>query len=158
MTELNEYRSRLIARYASQPGELVQVVEAIRDDHIVRELEPGGWSPHQILSHIRDVEAQAFVPRIRVILEEESPRLQSFDPSEWMDEHYDADEGVREILDEIRSLRSKGSDLIQPLNPQVWSRTGEHPSFGVRTLQWWVEYSVRHFEEHIEQLAETREA
>ena len=98
------------------------------------------------------------MPRIGLILEEESPKLQSFDPEEWMDEHYNAQEAVREILDEIQRLRSKGSKMIQPLDPDDWSREGKHPSFGVRTLQWWIEYSVSHFEEHLGPLAEAREA
>jgi hypothetical protein len=158
MTELAEYRSRLIGRYASQSKELSGLVAGVSDERIRRELEPGGWSTHQVLTHIRDVEARAFVPRISMILEEDSPKLQSFDPEVWMDQHYDSQEDVGAILGEIQNLRSRGSELIQPLSTDDWSRTGEHPSFGVRTLQWWIEYSVSHFNEHLEQLARAFEA
>jgi uncharacterized damage-inducible protein DinB len=157
MTELAEYRSRLTARYAGQADELAKLVEALPDEHIRRELEPGGWSAHQVLTHIRDVEARAFVPRISKILQEDSPKLESFDPEAWMDEHYDSQEAVGEILTEIKNLRAKGSSLIQPLGGDGWSRTGKHLSFGNRTLQWWIEYSVNHFDEHLEQLAKNRE-
>jgi hypothetical protein len=156
MTELAEYRNRLVARYIGQADELAQIVQAVPDERIMGELEAGGWSTHQVLSHIRDVEAQAFVPRISRILEEDSPKLQSFDPEVWMDKNYDSQEKAGDILSEIRNVRSTGSRLIQPLSGDDWSRTGEHPSFGVRTLQWWIEYSVSHFDEHLEQLAKNR--
>jgi DinB superfamily len=153
MTELAQYRSQLIERYASQAGELAGLVKDMPDDAVHRELEPGGWSAHQVLTHVRDVEAQAFVPRVSRILKEDMPRLPGFDPEVWMDEHYNAQEPADDILREIEALRAKGSGLIQPLDPSGWSRTGEHPSFGTRTLQWWIEYAVNHFDEHLEQLA-----
>jgi hypothetical protein len=152
MTELSEYRSRLIGRYAGQPEMLTALAERMSDERLRAELEPGGWSTHQVLTHIRDVEAQAFVPRLSKILEEDSPKLSSFDPEVWMDGHYNAQEPVGDILREIEALRSKGSSLIQPLGHDGWSRIGEHPSFGSRTLQWWIEYAVSHFDEHLEQL------
>ncbi len=158
MTELAEYRNRLIARYVSQLEELSGLIAGMSEERIRRELELGGWSTHQVLTHMRDVEARAFAPCISKILEEDSPKLPSFDPEVWMDEHYDSQEAVGAILNEIQDLRSRGSRLIQPLGGDDWSRTGVHPSFGVRTLQWWIEYSVSHFDEHLEQLAKSREA
>jgi DinB superfamily len=158
MTELAQYRSRLIDRYAGQAGELAGLVKSMSDEAVHRELEPGGWSTHQILTHIRDVEAQAFVPRLSRILEENTPKLPGFDPEVWMDGHYNAQEPAGDILREIEALRSKGSSLIQPLDPDAWSRTGEHPSYGSRTLQWWIEYAVSHFDEHLEQLAKAGQA
>lgn len=158
MTELAEYRSRLVERYASQPGELARLVEGMSDERLRVELELGGWSTHQVLTHIRDVEAQAFAPRLSKILEEDSPKLPSFDPEIWMDGHYNAQEPAGDILREIEALRSKGSSLIQPLGQDGWNRTGEHPSFGSRTLQWWIEYAVSHFDEHLEQLAKAGQA
>jgi hypothetical protein len=157
MTELAEYRSRLIARYAGQAQELSGLIAGLSSESITRELEPGGWSTHQVVTHIRDVEAQAFVPRVSRILEEDSPKLQSFDPEVWMDQHYDSQEALSSILNEIQALRSTASKLIQPLAGEDWNRTGVHPSFGTRTLQWWIEYAVSHFDEHLEQLAKGRE-
>jgi hypothetical protein len=155
MTELAEYRNRLIARYASQAEEVARMVEGLPEGRIKRELEPGGWSTHQVLFHLRDLEARAFVPRIAKILEQESPRLQRFNSEEWMDQHYDPGLAVGDMLNELKDLRSKGSRLIETLGSDGWSRTGEHPNFGVRTLQWWVEYAVSHFDEHLEHLART---
>jgi hypothetical protein len=158
MTELAEYRSRLIARYASQPGELAGIVKAVPEEQVGRPLEPGGWSIHQVLVHLRDNEAQAFVPRIEMIIEQETPELQSFESDAWMEQHYDPDEVVDDILDDLADLRSRGSRLIEILEPDGWSRTGVHPSYGVRTLQWWVEYAVSHFDEHLGQLARAHQA
>lgn len=153
MTELADYRTRLIARYADQPRDLAARVNPMPEARLSEALELGGWSTHQVLVHLRDVEARAFVPRIERILAEPSPKLESFNPELWMKQHYSPDEAVDSILAEVAELRSRGSELIGPAGPEDWNRSGEHPSFGVRTLQWWIEYAVSHFEEHLEQLA-----
>ena len=41
---------------------------------------------------------------------------------------------------------------LQAAPDAVWSRIGEHSFWGARTLMWWVERSMAHVDEHIQQL------
>ncbi len=150
--ELHEYRQRLLELYAAQPGALRAAYAAIPPEARLRPLERDGWTPHQVLAHVRDVELQAFLPRIERILAEEDPALPDFDEGAWMEARYDPAEDHQAILEAFTKARARGSGLLRDLPPEGWNRCGRHPFFGRRTLQWWVEYAVSHAQDHISQL------
>jgi hypothetical protein len=152
MEELLEYRSRLIRRFAGQGEDLRLAIERFSQKALHRQLEPGGWTPHQVLAHVRDVEIQAFRPRMLRILEQDHPTLEYFDEQAWMSQHYDAGEPTADLLAAFNKARESNPVLVKELLPQAWNRMAFHPNWGHRTLQWWVEYAVAHTEEHLDQL------
>lgn len=149
---LEEYRRQLIDRYRAQPQELRHALGRFSGEDLHEPLEPGGWSAHQVAVHVRDAEAKAFAPRVVRIVEEDDPELATFDSEGWMAEHYDRREALDSILQEIERARREALTRIEPLPAAGWSRSGRHPERGRRTVQWWVEYSVAHIQEHIEQI------
>ncbi|MGH2628932.1 MAG: DinB family protein [Anaerolineales bacterium] len=154
MTEiLEEYRSQLLDRYRSQAEELRRALARFSVESLHRPLEPGGWSAHQVAVHVRDTEAKAFAPRVVRIVTENDPELPTFDGEGWMAAHYDRAEALDDILRDIERVRSEALARIAPLPAAGWSRSGRHPERGRRTVQWWVEYSVAHTQEHIEQIS-----
>jgi len=153
MEELRAYRKRLLEQADGQVARLRERVRSIRPGERHSPLESGGWSAHQILAHMRDVEQQAFLPRIRSMLREEEPELPYFDEGAWMEQHYDLDESFDSLLDSFASARRELLDELSSSEPGGWTRGGRHPTQGVKTVQWWFEYSVQHTEEHLRQLA-----
>ncbi|MEJ2011097.1 MAG: DinB family protein [Anaerolineales bacterium] len=152
MKELRAYRERLLEQAAGQPGRIRLQLEKASEEGLHSPLEDGGWSPHQIAVHLRDVEQKAFLPRIQSMLQEEKPELAYFDEGGWMERHYDQGEPPEEILDSFEQARRTVIELLRAADPQGWSRIGRHPTQGIRTVQWWFEYSVQHGEEHLRQL------
>jgi len=153
MEELKAYRARLIEQAGEQPARLKARLEAFGAGALHAPLEPGGWNPHQVVSHVRDVELHAFLPRIRSMLAEEQPLLPYFDEGEWMATHYDPHEPLEELLGAFAGARRDLLAALAAAGEAGWSRDGRHPTQGVRTVQWWFEYSVKHTEEHLRQLA-----
>lgn len=145
------YRQRLLERF-----------HALNDDieQELRRIAPGRWqiaasdgnSPHYILARLRAIEARAFSIRIQRILDEQEPYLPLFDENQWMDEHYDPLEPPEGILVEYISLRNHEFALLKNLSPQDWNRTGRHPWWGMKALQWWVEQILRFSEEQLQHL------
>ncbi|MGD2253920.1 MAG: DinB family protein [Anaerolineales bacterium] len=152
MEELIEYRSRLIGRFAGQAEDLRLAIERFSQEALHRPLETGGWTPHQVLAHVRDVELQAFLPRMVRILEQNHPTLEDFDEQAWMAEHYHAGESTSALLTAFGKARESNPVLTKQLPSQAWNRMAFHPHWGHRTLQWWVEYAVAHTDEHLGQL------
>jgi hypothetical protein len=152
MEELLEYRNRLIGRFAGQAEDLRLAIERFSQEALHSPLEPGGWTPHQVLAHVRDVETQAFRPRMLRILEQDHPTLEYFDEQAWMSEHYDAGEPIAALLAAFGKARESNPVLVKELPSQAWNRMAFHPHWGHRTLQWWVEYAVAHTDEHLGQL------
>jgi len=152
MDELVEYRQSLLGCMQSTLDELKSMVARIPADQIIQPVEAAGWSAHQITAHLRDKQAQAYLPRLRKILLDQSPCLDSFSGEDWMRVKYRADETLTIILVEYEALWKEEMSLFAVLSEADWSRSGRHPVWGMRTLQWWLEQSLVHARAHIRQL------
>lgn len=152
MDQLKEYRQLLLKRYAAIGDELEQALAQIPIESQHTSLEGTQWSVHQIISHLRDSEAQAYLPRLERTLNEEMPVLERFDGTTWMREHYRPDEPTPAILADYRALREKELVRLESLPPGGWCRKARHPGWGVRTLQWLVEHSLAYTEMHLKQI------
>jgi hypothetical protein len=66
-------------------------------------------------------------------------------------EHYNPDEPLAFILDELSASVKETVSLLQGLPPEAWSRTSSHEIYGDGfTLQTWVERGLAHIREHLE--------
>ena len=152
MKQLLEYRAELLARLARQPAELAEAVNAVPEaERTVRRVS-GDYTLHQLLAHVRDLEALAFLPRLRRILTEDSPRLEAFPSHHWSLESYQPDEPMTGILADFARAREAALALLRPLPSEGWGRTGFHPPSGPRTAQWWAERIYTHAREHLDEM------
>lgn len=155
MENLYEYRKRMLVRFQATVFDLEHAVDALPQRSWHMPLEPGGWSIHQVLVHLRDADAHAYLPRILRILAEDTPFVEDFDDSDWMAKHYNPNEPVGAILAEYRELRNKEIACLESMPADGWSRMGRHPTWGLRSIQWWVERSLAHCEEHLKQIQQS---
>lgn len=151
--ELREYLAGLLDRFEAQPQALERGVSSLAAERLHRPLEPGGWTGHQVLAHTVVVDEQALLPRLGRILEEDKPMLPDWDGEAWMETDYDAGVPAEELLTRFRVGRQTAADRLRSVDDPAWNRTGLHPLRGERTLLWWLEYSVGHASEHLEQLS-----
>jgi hypothetical protein len=56
-------------------------------------------------------------------------------------------------LQAYAELRQQELSWLRELSPAAWNRTGRHPWWGVRALQWWVEQCLLTARQHIKQLS-----
>jgi hypothetical protein len=150
MEELWEYRQRFLDRLAAVPDELRAALVAIADPRAP--LEEGGWNSHQVIVHMRDVNAQVYPPRLHRILDEENPTFENFDGESWMAAHYDPHEPLEAILAEFTRQCAEVTGRLRSLSAEAWNRPGTHPSYGTHPLQWWAERMLAHIEEHLMQM------
>ncbi len=143
MNELQDYRKHLFQGYLSIVEALRDRIQAIPPERLHVPL-PNGKTPHQVISALRSIEVQVFASRMRLMLENECPHFSAFDLEAWMIDHYDPFEPVEKILDEYDRIRKEELAFLQPLTPDKYNRTSHHSLFGVRTLQWWMEYSLKY--------------
>jgi hypothetical protein len=150
MEQLREYRRGLLERTAAAVEQVRLAARASRDPHVL--LEPGGWSLHQVLAHLRDVSEQVYPPRLHRILAEDDPLFEDFDAGAWLAAHYDPDEPLESILETFARLNLDAVTWLAELPAEAWNRPGTHPAYGTYTLQWWAERSLAHIEEHLAQI------
>jgi hypothetical protein len=153
MEELLAYRQNLLTSLEEVVTGLRQAAAAIPAAAWHTPPAPDQPTPHQVLAHLRAIESQAIVVRLRRILDESEPYLPLFDDDGWMAAHYDPNEPVQSILDDYASLRQQELSWLRDIPSAVWNRTARHPWWGVRALQWWVEQCLLVARQHLEQLA-----
>ena len=154
MEELKEYLAGIVSAFERQPAELERALAAVGPKELHAPLEPGGWSAHQVLAHTVAVDGQALLPRLLRILDEERPQLPDWDGDGWMQSAYDAQAQVEAMLAEFSQGRQSVAARLASVDGQTWNRTGVHPLRGERTLLWWLEYSVDHVRQHLEQIGQ----
>jgi hypothetical protein len=101
MEELWAYRRRLLERHTAPVGELRRCLNGWPEDRLRTAPGRGEWSVHQVAAHLRDVEVQAYVPRVHRMLAETEPLLQDFDAEAFMAGHYDSDEPIDQIVADL---------------------------------------------------------
>jgi hypothetical protein len=148
---LTSYRRDLLQSYTAQAESLRRAL-GDRRSTMQESLEPGGWTPHQVIWHVRAVETQAYLPRLERLLARDGAELQDFDGDGWMATRYAADEPWQRIVDDFVAARQEMAARLDAAPVAAWSHTGRHGYWGSRTLMWWVERSLAHVDEHIGQL------
>lgn len=148
MEQLLEYRQHLLERYEEAAREFREAVETVDSPKVPREAD--GWNVHQIAAHTRDVERMIYGLRVRRSLEEENPLFENFDGDAWMAEHYNTDEPLASILDELADSVRTNVARLKRLPPEAWTRPSRHETYGGGfTVQTWVERGLAHIEEHL---------
>jgi DinB superfamily len=111
------------------------------------------WSIHDIVIHLADSEASAYIRCRRFIAEPGSPVLK-FDGQRWAQSLGYFNQSAREALDIIFHLRKATHKLLCALPDRLWDNTVTHHRVGQITLKKWMMIHEGHIPHHIEQMRE----
>ncbi|HKS83524.1 MAG TPA: DinB family protein [Candidatus Acidoferrales bacterium] len=111
------------------------------------------WSIHEIILHLADSEAGAYV-RCRHFIAEPGSSVPRIDGARWAESLGYFHQSTREALEIIRRLRKMTYQLLVSLPDPVWAHTVELPRDGAINLQTWLEKQERHIPHHIDQMRE----
>jgi hypothetical protein len=114
------------------------------------------WSIHEIILHLADSEASAYILCRHFIAEPGSSPVE-FDAGRWADSLGYFHQSTREALEIIRRLRKMTYQLLASLPDPIWSNAVEQPDDGLLRLEDWVEIQERHIPHHIEQMKQNYE-
>ena len=149
MNELLDYRERLMSRLGAAADEFRAACLAVINPYA--SLEEGGWNTHQVAVHTRDVDKLVYGLRARRTAAEENPEFQNFDGDNYMAEHYDPNESLRELLNGFVESVEALVEMLKALPIEAWSRESRHATLGKGfALQTWVDRDLAHIEEHLE--------
>ena len=113
-------RAARLARLRSGYDDVVTALTDIEPAELDRPQRSGGWTARQIVHHLADSEATAYV-RLRRLLAEDEPVIAGYDEPEWARRlHYDRP--VEPSLAVLRSVREASLQLLEALSPDEWPR------------------------------------
>ena len=118
---------------------------------------PDKWCVRQIACHLADSEA-VNVMRLRQILAEDHPTLQSFNGEAWAERLDYGKRKLSQVIETFRRLRTENHELLKDLPEEAFARSGTHTEDGPLTLRALVKGSAEHVEEHVKEIQGVRAA
>jgi hypothetical protein len=148
-------RTALIDRYRTGTADVEAAVAAITDAELDRQpAAADDWTVRQIVHHLADSEAMAYI-RLRRLIAEESPPIAGYDEPEWARRlHYERP--VESSLAVLRAVRSASLELVERLTDEEWERSGTHSDSGPYTVDDWLRIYADHSHDHADQIRRVR--
>jgi len=147
-------RSTLLDRFRAGYGEVAAALAGITDAGLDHPAPDGGWTARQVVHHLADSEATAYV-RLRRLIAEDDPLIQGYDEPEYARRlHYDRP--IASSLAVLRGVRAASLDLLGSLTPAEWGRSGTHAESGAYSVDRWLEIYAGHSHEHADQIRVAR--
>ncbi len=156
--DLQNEPDSLKAVLLSTPAALDGLVDRLPVEVLGKRPQVNEWCITEVLCHLRDVESEVNLPRIRKIVEEENPFLPGMDTDPWAEERqYLRQDGVR-ALSAFTEARVTLLTFLEQLDSEGWKRPARHAIFGPTHLQELVAIIAEHDRIHIRQIHSTLEA
>jgi len=110
------------------------------------------WSPGEVLCHLRDVDKEVNLPRIKQVIKERNPFLAGQDTDPWAEiRQYRLQDGWQALRVFIGS-RLELLDMLGTLSPEDWDRSARHAYFGPTHLRELVNIIAGHDILHVQQI------
>ncbi len=113
---------------------------------------PNEWCLAEIVCHLRDVEAEVNLPRLKKIVGENNPFLPGMDTDPWALQREYKSQDCLQALDDFIAVRRESLSLLERLAPAEWQRTARHSILGPTQLQEIVSITASHDRLHIQQV------
>jgi hypothetical protein len=110
------------------------------------------WSLCEILCHLRDVDLEINIPRIKTILAEDNPFIEAIDSDVWAVEREYQKQDAVEALEDFVQARIELLDIISELGEEAWQKTARHSIFGPTTTKELLKITSRHDRLHMQQI------
>lgn len=147
-------RDVLLDRFRTGYADVEAAVAGITDAELDHPAPGGGWTARQVVHHLADSEATAYV-RLRRLIAEDEPVIQGYDEPEYARRlHYDRP--IASSLAVLRGVRAASLDLLESLTPEEWERQGTHSESGPYSVVRWLEIYASHSHDHADQIRAAR--
>jgi FMN phosphatase YigB (HAD superfamily) len=150
-----ETPSALLACLRSTPAALASLTDPLSAEAWRWAPAEAEWSLTEIICHLRDVEREVNLPRLRKVLEEENPFVPGVVTDVWVKERNSAGEDGPQALREFLAARKATLALLDRVDSE-WARPARHAIFGPTTLKELVSIMAGHDRTHIQQVWKTR--
>jgi hypothetical protein len=141
----------ILSLLRSTPAALATLSASLPPDSWLERPAPGEWCLTEIACHLRDLELETNLTRIRKVLEEENPFLPGVVSDNWVAERNYAAQNGPTALAEFTEARKQALSLLGAAQAD-WSRTARHAIFGPTTLQELVSIIAGHDRAHVQQV------
>jgi len=154
----NNKPAALLATLRSTPAALFTGMKSVPDTQSAVRSIPNEWSLTEIICHLRDVDHEVNLPRLKKVMSEDNPFLPGVDSDPWAEERLYRLQDGKQSLHQFTDTRLEMLALLEHLTPTDWERISRHAIFGPTRLIELVEFIASHDRNHLAQWRKVFEA
>jgi FMN phosphatase YigB (HAD superfamily) len=144
----------LLACLRATPAGIATLVSSPSPDMWKQRPASAEWCLTEIICHLRDVEREVNLPRLRKVLAEENPFLAGEVTDRWVEERRCIEQDGRQALADFIAARKETIALIKDLKSE-WARMARHAIFGPTSFLELVGFMAGHDRAHVQQIWKT---
>jgi hypothetical protein len=148
-------RSAAIAAVASLPHELAAAVRGLDDAQLDTPYRDGGWTVRQVVHHLADSHANAYI-RCKLVASEEHPPLKGYDENAWAEMPDGKTMPIDASLPFIEGMHGRWTAFLKSLPAADFKRTGRHSENGSRSIDDLLQIYSWHGRHHVAHITELR--
>lgn len=134
------------------PAAVETIIQGKAEKFLKEKPKANEWCITEVICHLRDVDKEINLPRIKCLITEDNPFLPGVDSDQWAIERDYFHQDGRKALNDFMINRIELLDLLGQLKPEDWNRTARHAIFGPTNLKELVSISAGHDRLHIHQI------
>ena len=119
-------RQTCIDDLAGLPNSLTLAVDGLTDVQLDTPYRDGGWTVRQVVHHLADSHANAYV-RMKLATTETNPLIKTYDEQAWSEQTDALGAPVSLSLDFIDALHGRWTWWLRTLKPEDFKRRLQHP-------------------------------
>lgn len=144
-------RQQIIELFGKGFQQLTEALEQFPKEMWEFKPSAGRWSIHEILVHIADSEANAFV-KCRKLIAQPGKSVNDYDQDVWSEALHYRKQSLDAALELFKLLRQNTYTLIKEIPDTTWSNATGYGGEGIVTLDHWLEIYANHVTDHIKQM------
>lgn len=142
----------IVAILRSTPAILDSICRDLPEEDWVRRPAAGEWCLTEVLCHLRDVENEVNMARVRKVLSETNPFIAGKDTDQWaLERKYHQENGMN-ALQQFTAARVKVLEILENLRPEEWNLPARHTIFGPTRLVELSSIAAAHDRLHVQQV------
>jgi hypothetical protein len=141
---------------SQMPNVIARIMKQFKDLERVK-LSNDTFSILEHACHLRDLEKEGYLIRIKKILAQTNPFLANFEGDKIALERDYNNQNPQIALDDFKSARQESIERLKSLTPEHLKRTGELEAVGTINLEDLMRLMLEHDKSHLEELEELAE-
>ena len=148
-------RLDIIEALKAMPEAIEAEIEGVPDSVLSHRPGEGEWSAKEVVGHLRDG-AEVWHKRLYQVWAQNDPLFVPYDQDAYVRDRGYQDADVRQVLAEMKKFRGETVDLLA--HAVDWSRLGNWPGVGRRSLKQLAEALLKAEQEHLQQIRSAKAA
>ena len=145
-----------IAKLGSTPQQAETLVRGLSEEQLSWRALENTFSLRENVLHLRDIDTEGYEHRVRLILDQDCPRLPDVDGGRLAAERNYNAQPVLPALEDLRRSRQASVERLKACSEAELERNAEMEGVGVITLRRLLELWMEHDRGHLRDMAELR--